>query len=480
MAPAPTTPPSLADLPDDVLVQLAARLRTLEDLLLLSSSCRRLNAALTSIPPQPLLRLAVRTAPTFFSPHPHILALAVARPLCEWVAADPDARAPRLIAAMQHGGVGGIVDLAIAARLGITFATLRRVLAARFTVLNPLSAVIDGMVASWRCVDGSWERLEDAATLECNADTAAVQLVLYGELFGGAMDGWLRPRGDGGDGGEEAARRRLAGDVAARIEFVKYCIPTPNIRGNARRTAAAEGRGGEVGGGGGGREQGLRFTVLPVGPYAPEVAEPHVDEERWNHSSLCHLLGGGWFRGAMWKRAWRRLLVAAGAEDDADGGWPAQWRARIAAMAFARGAPNYFAGRGRGRGRGRERGPGQGRWRGGGGWEGSQRVDASVEEEDWRFGLFWNALTQLGGIDGMEMVAQFKGREDGVREVVMREEWKQRILQLRNQALALGDDDKPGARLVPRNYHRFSEGILISEAPCLAAELYVCNGDSCP
>jgi hypothetical protein len=66
--------------------------------------------------------------------------------------------------------------------------------------------------------------------------------------------------------------------------------------------------------------------VLPEGPYADGAEDnPYIDHLEGNQTVLAHLVGAAMFEGMLWKRAWRRVLIAAGAEENDDGKWLAGW-----------------------------------------------------------------------------------------------------------------------------------------------------------
>ena len=123
-----------------------------------------------------------------------------------------------------------------------------------------------------------------------------------------------------------------------------------------------------------------------------------------NATALCHMLGGAMFRGNKWWRAWIRVVhrVAPDFEDDADA---------------------------------------------------------------WRQKLYWDAVTKVGGLEGMEMVA--KGVDEGAEVPAA---WRERILEIRARVAALDPEkDRPGA--VTYGTRRYMD---VSNAPDLATEAYIC------
>ncbi|KAI9348720.1 hypothetical protein DFJ73DRAFT_960142 [Zopfochytrium polystomum] len=447
---------TLLDLPDDVLLRIAEVLRNLEDFVLTASTCRRLRAALALASPKPILRLADRVAPTFFSPHPDFLALATARQLAHWVAGAPASRTPRLVAAFRSGP-RGILDLALhsdgADGVGLTLPAIRRLHALRTSLINPLDATIDAMIGKeWYAQENFWNSSDvaDQYTLYADVGAATLQALLYGELFAPALDSFLDPADH-----RLAPFRALDADV--RIEFVKYCVPDW-ICDPMRYPEP--------------REDG--FEVAATGPYAPlpltpkskgkKATDRDVQGEEWHdvaeqdeegqeedededdgveqpqrylpghQTALAHLFGS-LMRGKLWKRAWQRVLAEVGAlADDGDpaaAGWPSEWRAKLRVID-------------------------------------EQEAPRTGWGDDWRFGLFWRAVTQVGGLEGMAPVAQFKGREDGRDVVVMKPEWRARILRIRDQALALAEANRPAEKSFRKR------PITVSQAPDFAAELLVC------
>jgi hypothetical protein len=396
---------------------------------------------------------------------------------------------------------------------------VRRMHELRFRVINPLNDTVDAMVGSaWYAQPNFWDGgAEDAFTLDADVDSATMQLLLYGELFGATMESYLRPA------------ERLPGlGVDVRVEFVKYCIP--DFICDSDLTLRHDG-----------------FQVLAVGPYAKDKKDE--DRHQGNQVALAHMLGGAMFEGTLWKRAWRRVLVAAGALENDDGDWPERWRNMIQKMEYKNvpqvrdPAADY--------GSSNEEEANEGNDEVGtvpegvpedvhensqaanegdaieGGAEveadeaGEERVanhesdsdndeenenigevqddeeegeDEEAEEEEWehssqdtearaangnhtdlehlpgnwRFKLFWCALAEVGGLNTFEMVAQFKGREAG-KEVTMKPEWKTKILQIRDQVLALKDEHEPG-------HEKFGKRrkLRISQAPDPGSELYWC------
>ncbi|KAF9737465.1 hypothetical protein PMIN01_05244 [Paraphaeosphaeria minitans] len=418
-------PKSLLDLPDELLLQLPVYMHNFEDFKNASSTCRHLHNVFADTLPKTILRLASGSAPTFFSPHPYFLVLAVARQIATWAVANDaerEFRVERLVEAFR-GGIKGLLSLALQDNVegvGLAMEDVRKMYEARFSIINPLNTTMDAMIGDeWYRQPDFWSGgAEDAFTLYADVSSATFQFLTYGELFGSTMASYLQP----GD------KRKPGLGIETRIEYIKYCIPDWACGPNSSRHDG--------------------FEVLPVGPYAEGAKDdPNAEKVDGNQTALVHLVGGAMFEGTLWKRAWRRVLIAAGAEENEDGKWPKTWIERIQRTEFrkqrttvARKVTNVADG----------------------------DDEAGDDATDWRFSLFWNALTQVGGLQTMGMVAQFKGRE-GNRDAAMKPEWKAHILRLRDQVLALKDEDEPGFK----NFGKRRK-LKVSEAPNLGAELYWC------
>ncbi|KAF1969803.1 hypothetical protein BU23DRAFT_557415 [Bimuria novae-zelandiae CBS 107.79] len=486
------SPPTLLDFPNELLLHLTTHLHTIEDFANLSSTCTLLHKTLQETLPETLLRLAAKTGPTFFSPHPHFLVLAIARRLALWTTSPStsvlrETRRKRLMAAFR-AGVGGLLGLALSddvEGVGLTMKDIRRMHALRFSLINPLNDTLDAMIGSaWYQQPNFWSGgAEDAFTLYTDVSSATMQLLIYSSLFSPTTEAFLKPRGE--------RREGEALGVEVRIEFVKYCIPDWSCK---PPTCRHDG-----------------FEVLPVGPYADGVEDESADG-RGNQTALAHLLGGAMFNGMLWKRAWRRVLIAAGAEGNEDGRWPSDWIEKLREIRW----------RGEGvAGEGGESGGADAHGSEGDGDEDDDEENEDDEDEDgdddededgddddddeddgdddddvdapsptspppepdwiypsappsptsstppdWRFPLFWRALA-LSPIT-LPIVAQFKGREEG-RPLTISAEQKATILDLRDKVLALEEEDVPG-------YKKFGKRrrIRVSEAPDLGSEVYWC------
>lgn len=163
---------------------------------------------------------------------------------------------------------------------------------ARFSTINPLSQTLDAMIGSaWYAQPGFWNGgAEDAFTLYADASESTFHLLIYAELFAPTMEQFLLP----------ASRRGPVLGPDVRIEYVKYCVPDWVCRPPGRSDG---------------------FRVQATGPYAEGEGGERVMGAQ---TAMAHLLGGAMFRGTLWRRAWRRVLVEVGAEEEGNG-WPEEW-----------------------------------------------------------------------------------------------------------------------------------------------------------
>ena len=204
----------ILDLPPELLAQIPQHLATIEDHLSLSSTCRAFYLACQDTDPNALLRLCAAQSRIFFRPDPHFLILACARELGTW-AVHNEVQRLELRDALR-GGVEGLFDLCVAV-CGLRLADIRRMYEARFRVINPFSDAIDQMAGTqWYTeAENFWSGgVSEPATLQTVPDRAAMQILIYSELFGGDMRAALHP---------EDKLPILGHEM--RLEFVKYCIP---------------------------------------------------------------------------------------------------------------------------------------------------------------------------------------------------------------------------------------------------------------
>ncbi|KAH8807207.1 hypothetical protein F5884DRAFT_788767 [Xylogone sp. PMI_703] len=203
----------LCDLPVEVLCLLPNFVSNIEDYMNAASACRTLREAFGTVKPNTILRLAANSSPTFFSPHPYFLVMATARQVAEWAIGD-ETRILRLHQALQ-GGFEGLLDLCIE-KAELTMEDIRRLHLARFSILNPLVDKIDKMAGDqWCATPNFWTGgVSEPITVDCEANRAAFQIIIYGELFAGTMKSYLEPE-----------KKLPRFDLNTRLEFIKYCIP---------------------------------------------------------------------------------------------------------------------------------------------------------------------------------------------------------------------------------------------------------------
>ncbi|KAL4865563.1 hypothetical protein BDV12DRAFT_147297 [Aspergillus spectabilis] len=224
---------SLLTLPTELLCLLPLYLDNIESFTSASSTCRTLRAAFLTTHPSTILRLAASSSPTFFSPHPYFLIAATARSVSNWATSPGH---PDRITALRrafHGGIYALYDFCIE-HGSLTLDRIRETHLARFAIINPLSDKIDKMAGKqWSKTPRFWHGgVSEAVTLYTDSDRAAFQVIIYGELFGGAIDAFL----DSGEG-EGGGLRGL--DMDARLDFLTYCLPDdtePNHPGDDNPT----------------------------------------------------------------------------------------------------------------------------------------------------------------------------------------------------------------------------------------------------
>ncbi|KAH9907083.1 hypothetical protein F4778DRAFT_724645 [Xylariomycetidae sp. FL2044] len=255
-------------LPTELLCLLPNHLRNIEDFNNAAASCRTLYDAFQKARPETILRLAAASAPAFFSPHPHFLVMATARQVAEWAIGD-ETRTAELCRAFQ-GGIDGLYDLCLS-KAGLTLQDIRRLHAARFDIINPLSDDIDKMAgAQWYETESFWNGgVSEPATLETEPVRATFQMVIYGELFASTMESWLDP-----------SRGLPRFDLEVRLEYIKYCIPD--------RMCSF------------GYED---MRVLASGPYQPDAPGPLGADQ----VALEYILNCG-----RWNRMWERVTREVG------------------------------------------------------------------------------------------------------------------------------------------------------------------------
>lgn len=232
--------------------------------------------------PTQILRLAAAQSSTFFRPSPQFLVTATARELSRW--ARQSSTNQVLLATRLEDGIDGLFDLALR-YCGLTMERIRELHLQRFSIINPVTDLIDKCVGEqWCATPHFWDGgVSDAATIYANPSLTLFHLALYGELFGPDFEAYLCPD----DHGTEPL------GVDTRLQFAKYCIPdwrafdydsTPTLRMpdgsiNPRR------------------------LIKETGPYSKDAA-PCSDE---HNSALTHLL-----RSSRWRPHWQAMRAKAG------------------------------------------------------------------------------------------------------------------------------------------------------------------------
>ncbi|KAI0119836.1 hypothetical protein F4814DRAFT_413510 [Daldinia grandis] len=287
----PSTPSlGLLDLPTDILVMLPEFLHNIEDYVNLSSTCRALRKCTNAASPNAILRLAHASGRVFFRPDPLFLICATARELGSW-ARKSDENEAELVAGMPRG-IDHLMDLALR-HCGLTMARIRELHALRFSVINPVSDLIDKCVgAQWYATPNFWNGgVDDAYTIDVDVNEMVFNLAIYGELFGSDFE----PFFDSETG--FSSRRRLKANT--RFEFIKYCLPDARIAcfetvsDLERRVGSYDPR--------------RDIIYHPEGPYERRG-------ERASRSYFNHTIGLIWLmKSSLWRPHWVKARKAAGA-----------------------------------------------------------------------------------------------------------------------------------------------------------------------
>ncbi|KAL2785951.1 hypothetical protein BJX66DRAFT_313826 [Aspergillus keveii] len=203
----------LLDLPLEVLLLLPSYLDNIESFKNAASSCRTFRNVFAKTLPSTILRLAAASAPTFFSPHPHFLVAASVRSVSDWALGHEDRT--KLLRDAFRSGIYSLYNFCLE-HGGLTLDRIRETHLARFTTINPLSDKIDKMAGEqWMSTPDFWDGgVSEPNTLYTDADRAALQIIIYGELFGRSMEAFLNP-----------AERVASFDIITRQEYFMYCLP---------------------------------------------------------------------------------------------------------------------------------------------------------------------------------------------------------------------------------------------------------------
>ncbi|KAI1645777.1 uncharacterized protein F4817DRAFT_342250 [Daldinia loculata] len=286
----PSTSLGLLDLPTDILVMLPEFLHNIEDYVNLSSTCRTLRKCTNAASPNVILHLAHASSRVFFRPDPFFLICATARELGTW-ARKSDENEAELAAGMPRGA-DHLMDLALR-HCGLTMARIRELHALRFSVINPVSDLIDKCIGDqWYATPNFWYGgVDDAYTIYVDVNETFFNLAIYGELFGPDFDPFFDSETD------FSFRRRLKVDT--RFEYIKYCLPDvwvacfETVSDLERRVGSYDPR--------------RDIIYHPEGPYARRGMEE-------SRSYFNHTIGLIWLmKSTRWRPHWIKARKAAGA-----------------------------------------------------------------------------------------------------------------------------------------------------------------------
>ncbi|CAL5873975.1 uncharacterized protein PFLUO_LOCUS8260 [Penicillium psychrofluorescens] len=276
----------LTDLPNEIIALLPQHIDNLETFTNASSSCRLLRENFSKTDPRTILRLAANSAPVFFSPHPHFLTAITARKASAWALGD-ESRTERLREAFQ-GGIEGLYSFCLE-HSSLSMEEIRRTHLARFEIINVFSDRIDKMAGDqWMHTPNFWNGgVSSAYTLYTDAERAAFQIIIYGELFAASMDAFLDPE-----------QNLPWFDIGTRLDYCKYCIPDLSCD-------SYDAQNGSPG-----------LEVHPTGPYSfrnnKKKKSPPKDLEL-DQVAMRHITGCGRWR-RMWGSAIREILPKAEGE----------------------------------------------------------------------------------------------------------------------------------------------------------------------
>ncbi|KAL8694131.1 MAG: hypothetical protein Q9218_001184 [Villophora microphyllina] len=277
----------LLDLPTELLLLLPQYVHNIEDFTNLSSTCRELRSVCSSTSGRTILGLAAASSRVFFRPDPHFLIAATVRQVSDWALLNAENR-ETLRQAMQQG-VYSLLDLCVE-KAQLSMDDIRRLHATRFSLINPISDMIDRCAGSqWYATPNFWQGgVSNPATIFLEPTKSLFQFVIYGELFASSMRAFIEPRLD-----------LPWFDHDFRMDYIKYCIPDHMCESY----------------------QGM--TVLPIGPYADLTREtdwkndlmPLRDQDQ---VGLDYLLAC-----RTWTEAWQRVRLAIGPD------FEEEWRQRM-------------------------------------------------------------------------------------------------------------------------------------------------------
>ncbi|KAL4938221.1 hypothetical protein BDV06DRAFT_201377 [Aspergillus oleicola] len=203
---------SLLSLPTELLCILPDYINNIESFTSLASTCRTLRTIFNATHPRTILRLADSSAPTFFSPHPHFLITATAQSISDWALGNEERTAA--LRKAFHGGIYSFYNL-ILNHGTLTLDRIREMYNARFEIINPLSDKLDKIAGNqWMATPQFWQGgVSEPATLHTDADRAAFQILIYGELFKSSMDAFLNPE-----------LNLPSFDIDTRLDYLKFTL----------------------------------------------------------------------------------------------------------------------------------------------------------------------------------------------------------------------------------------------------------------
>lgn len=281
-------------LPVDILTLLPSYLTNIEDYMNLSSTCRGLRKCLSSATPNQILHLAAAQSRTFFRPDPHFLVSATARELGNWARRSDENE--RELWERMGKGINGLMELALE-HCGITMERIRELHLLRFSIINPVTDIIDQCVGQqWYAAENFWDGgRSDAYTISSDPSVTFFHLAIYGELFAPDFESILHTNNKA---------RRLSPDT--RIEYIKYCVPDwACIRNDGWQKAVSQ------------RGLDPRRAVNMTGPYADVSEDPSYRGYENHNIALTWVI-----KSSRWRPRWEAARATAGLDfSDANLDW---------------------------------------------------------------------------------------------------------------------------------------------------------------
>ncbi|KAI2472219.1 hypothetical protein F4781DRAFT_383820 [Annulohypoxylon bovei var. microspora] len=283
----------LLALPRDILVMLPEYLHNIEDYMNVASTSRLLRSCMEAARPHTILCLSWASTRTFFRPSPYFLFSATAAQVGAW-ARESDANEAELAAGMPIG-VGHVMDLALRlGQIGLTMERIRELHEMRFSVMNPISDLMDKCVGKqWYSTPDFWNGgVDDAYTIHADANELLFRLAAYGEMFGPDFEPFLDP--------DLSSGRKLK--VETRLEFVKYCIPdfATECFDNATDILLPDGS----------YDPRRAIVILKDGPYGTD--EQGRKANRYNNNLALYWV----VKSTRWRPHWIKARQDAGASPD--------------------------------------------------------------------------------------------------------------------------------------------------------------------